>query len=60
MRDSSPPEATLARLLSGWPGIGAHQKLDAVAAVRAELLLGGLDAHREAPAGHAERLHEAR
>ena len=34
--------------------IGAHQKLDAVPAVRAEFFLGRLDAHREASARHAE------
>src|ERR1700683_2675061 len=85
MRDSSPPEATLAMLLGGWPGLalprnstsslpcapnsrslgrlarlGAHKESDPLAAVRADSVLAGSQAHPEAPARHAERLHELR
>ncbi len=60
MRESSPPEATLASGRGRLSRVGADEELDLVVAVRREhRRILRFDARGEDAAGHAQGLHEA-
>ncbi len=58
IRDSSPPEATLARALSGWPGLALTRNSTCSSPCGCgSSLLPACSSMAEAPARHAQGLH---